>query len=57
MKRVSTALPCPQGWGFKLKELMAAVSSADAAPTTQQREVYGVLSERAGDALGPPGTA
>ena len=41
----------PAGVGFKLKELMAAVSSADAAPTTQQREVYGVLSERAGDAL------
>ena len=41
----------PAGVGFKLKELMAAVSSADAAPTTQQREVFGVLSERAGDAL------
>ena len=57
MKRVSTALPCPAGVGFKLKELMAAVSSADAAPTTQQHEVFGVLSERAGDALEPPRTA
>ena len=41
----------PAGVGFKLKELMAAVSSADAAPTTQQHGVFGVLSERAGDAL------
>ncbi len=42
----------PAGVGFKLKELMAAVSSADSAPTTQQHEVYGVLSERASNALG-----
>ncbi len=42
----------PAGAGFKLKELMAAISSADSAPTTQQHEVYGVLSERAGNALG-----
>ncbi len=42
----------PAGVGFKLKELMAAVSSADSAPTTQQHDVYGVLSERAGSALG-----
>ncbi len=41
----------PAGVGFKLKELMAAISSADAAPTTQQREVFGVLSERADIAL------
>ena len=41
----------PAGVGFKLKELTAAISSADSAPTTQQHEVYGVLSERAGDAL------
>ncbi len=41
----------PAGAGFKLKELMAAISSADSAPTTQQHEVYGVLSERAGNAL------
>ena len=42
----------PAGVGFKLKELMAAISSADSAPTTQQHEVFGVLSERADDALG-----
>ena len=41
----------PAGVGFKLKELMAAISSADAVPTTQQREVFTVLSERAGHAL------
>ena len=40
----------PSGVGFKIKELMAAVSSADAAPTTQQREVFGELSARAADA-------
>ena len=41
----------PAGVGFKLKELMAAVSSADAAPTTQQHDVFGVLSERVDGAL------
>ena len=40
----------PAGVGFKIKELMAAVSSADAAPTTQQREVFDDLSTRAADA-------
>lgn len=42
----------PAGVGFKLKELMAAISSADASPTAQQREVFDVLSARAGEALG-----
>ena len=41
----------PAGVGFKIKELMAAISSADAAPTTQQHDVFGVLSERADGAL------
>ena len=41
----------PAGVGFKLKELMAAIASADAAPTTQQHDVCGVLSERADGAL------
>ena len=40
----------PAGVGFKVKELMAAISSADAAPTTQQREVFEDLSAKAADA-------
>ena len=51
MKREWTEFPCPQGWDFKVKELMAAIASADSAPTTQQHGVFGVLSERSDDAL------
>jgi hypothetical protein len=42
----------PSGIGHKLKELMAAVSSADAAPTSQQYDVYKEFSEKADGALG-----
>jgi photosystem II stability/assembly factor-like uncharacterized protein len=42
----------PAGVGFKLKELMAAVSSADAVPTSQQHDVFVDFSARADGAVG-----
>ena len=39
------------GLNVKLKELMAAIESADSRPTTQQHEVYTVFSDRAGAAF------